>query len=562
MTCYMLVIPYLLLIFYLIHPADFLNHINKLYMFFVILLTVIIYTSELKLYGEWDSKLHYNALTYLENPSLITESVSNFEWLKTLSVLFLSFILVIFIYYRYFHIQFKKSKTRPLLASIYLLVTAFLIFYGIRGGLKLYPISQSESYYSNHIILNDAATNSVWNLMHSIIENSRTSELNPYSFYDINDARKTINSLHNYPVNNFDTILKTAKPNIIMIIVESLSADVIEVLDGEKDIANNINKIISEGLLFTNFYANGYRTHLGHTAIFSGFPGQPVHSIISQTNKVKKIPSIISELKKNGYHTSFYCGSQLSFKNLKAYFLIKQIDCLRDINDFGSQIPRNRGGVLDDFVFERQLTELSKIDTPFFSAIFTSNPHQPYDVPEIVIHGESEQDKYRNAVKYIDNCIGKYFEKCKKQLWFNNTLFVLTADHSIGLPKPRNISEPLRHKIPFVIFGNPLRDDLKGKTSIKIGSQVDIAATLLSQLNIDAKEFKWSKNLFNPDVPEFAYYCYIDALGWVRPQGAFAFNNIYKQYDYFNIVDSTLAENIVIEGKSYLQVLFQEYLEY
>ena len=112
-----------------------------------------------------------------------------------------------------------------------------------------------------------------------------------------------------------------------------------------------------------------------------------------------------------------------------------------------------------------------------------------------------------------------------------------------------------------MFYGDALKDEFKGKQIKRISSQTDLACTLLKQLNLDASSFTWSKNLFNPYTPEFAYFEINVGCGWIRPDGQFVYQNTTKSFDQ-NTFPPGLKETRTKEGKSYLQVLFQQFMDY
>jgi phosphoglycerol transferase MdoB-like AlkP superfamily enzyme len=240
-----------------------------------------------------------------------------------------------------------------------------------------------------------------------------------------------------------------------------------------------------------------------------------------------------------------------------------QFHKIKDIDDYDSAIPRAKLGIHDQYTLNDHIQELNQKPTPFFSGIFTVSTHSPYDIPIKwkIEKGGSERD-FLNAAWYSDSCIGAYIKECRKQSWFKNTLFVLVADHSKHTHYDRNYFEPLNRHIPLLFFGDVLKPEFKGKKNAVIGSQNDLVCTLLKQLNQDASEFKWSKNLMNPYTKEFAYYALTTGFGWIMPNQSLAFNYQNKSNDWNQCTDQAKTDSLNLYGKAYLQVLFQEYLDY
>jgi phosphoglycerol transferase MdoB-like AlkP superfamily enzyme len=169
-------------------------------------------------------------------------------------------------------------------------------------------------------------------------------------------------------------------------------------------------------------------------------------------------------------------------------------------------------------------------------------------------------DDYLNSAYYTDHCLGDYFGKAKDRPWYDSTLFILVADHSHFSQRNWPYHTPEYHHIPMLFFGPVIKDEFRGKRIDIIGSQVDISSTLLSQLHLEDSVFVWSKNLLNPYVPEFAYVSFEEGIGWIVPQGHFFWVHNLNVY-YNNELKSDIDRNIR-QGKSFLQVVYQSYLDF
>lgn len=574
-TCYFLGFSFLLFVVSAFVPHKIIQTIHSVYVLLLLLLVALITVAELEIYNEWGSKLSVKAIRFLQNPVEVIHSTS-------MAFLIFGFAGVGLLVYGGF---FLWKKVCPALtdgsiaksardvsflaragsAVIYIAVVPVLLVIGLRGGLQQIPIQQSDVYFSKHNVLNLAAVNSGWNLGQSMWDNKKNMGINPYVYYPHEKAKKTVDEIHRVEKDTTISILKTRKPNIVMIILESWSADVVKTLGGYDSITPGLEKIISEGVLFVNAYASGSLSDQGMAAIFSAFPAQPAVSIIFQPGKYVKLPCINTELHRAGYTTSFLFGGQLSYGNIKAYMYYNQFDRILEGSDFSEDIPRGRLGVHDEYLYERQLKELENEKQPFFAAIFTLSSHNPYDMPmkkEDRISFDSDEGDYVNSVHYADAKLFDFLESAKKEKWFDSTLFVILADHSHRSPKHWSIAQPEYRKIPMVLWGNALKDEFKGYKNKKICSQVDIASTILNQMKIPATRFSWSKNLFNPYVPEFAYYENSDGFGWLRPGQHLSYSHSMGQYYFEQTVSPEEKSRLEKEGRSYLQVMFQEYTDY
>ncbi len=519
----------------------------------------LVVTAEPVIYREWQTKINYKALTYLKNPS---------EIFLTADTAYIFFGLIITgVLTWLFHNLSKKlviTQTKePFFASFLLFIfISGLNILVIRGGVKAIPINLSDAHFSNDFSKNDAAVNSVWNLIHSIVQNNKYLDKNPYQFMPLSEAKDIVKKLHSTEKDTTITVIsrKTNKPNVVLIILESWTADAVKELGGYDNITPNFSKLCKEGLLFTQCYASGFRSDMGMAAILSGYPAQPTTTITEQPEKVKKLPVISHVFKNKGYKTAFIFGGQLIYGNIKSLILHGQYDKIIEGKDFPDTLPASKLAVHDEFVFQRAIDEINKEKEPFFYTIFTASSHSPYDVPvKPELHFKKENG-YMQSVWYADYSIGKFMAKAKKQSWFNHTLFIFIADHSHPSPRQWEYHSKENKHIPLLWYGNLLSDSIRGKTYNNIVSQVDLAASLFSQLEFPSSQFNWSKNIWNPHTKNFAYYICGDGFGWVCPYGDYSYRYDLKRFIHQNFENDSLKEIAIKEGEAYLQVLFEDYL--
>lgn len=513
------------------------------------------------IYPEWKTKLPFKALMYLENPTEVYNSASTFLFIILIIVFIVQTMIGWLAYKRFFYVKIDKAPKKFFYTLLFIIISFPIILLGGRGGWQQIPINQSESYYSNHQVLNLASVNSAFNFSISIIENYKNFEANPYSFYDINLARQEVKKLYETPKDTTIKILTTDRPNVVLIILESWSADLIESLGGKPGITPEFHKLEEKGILFTNLYATGPRSEQAMGSIFAGFPAHPISSVTVQPEKFAKLNTITKTLISQGYHTSFYFGGQLRYGNIKGFILYNGFKKIIEHNDFGKDVIRGKLGVHDEFVLSRQLSDLNNEKEPFFSSLFTLSTHSPYDQPmkNVLTWGENENN-YINSAYYTDRCLGEYFAEAQKQPWYKNTLFIIVADHSHNSYKNWSFTTPAYHKIPMLFYGDVIKEPYRGTKIKRLSNQSDLAATLLNQLNLDSSPFAWSRNLLNPYAPEFAYYSFEEGLGWIRPEGHFVYEARVNHFSEDSLPEAS-KNSIKKEGKSFLQVLFQEYMD-
>jgi len=554
-----MIFPFLLLAVQSVWSPGWLNWINKIYTGFIIIVYSLSAAGELGIYAEWKTKLTYKVIKYLSHPGEIFNSAET----GTFYLLLLLFLVIstgsIIAYLRLFYSDLENIGRNTVFSLVFIIVTPGLLFIGLRGGIKQIPINQSQSYYSDHNILNIASVNNAFNLYISIFENLRNFDHDPYQFMDKDSASGIMTNIYHYPPDSTHLVLSTNRPNIVLVILESWSADLIEDLGGEPGITPEFKKLQKKGILFDQVYASGSRSEQGMASIFGGFPAHPVSSITVQPDKFVKLPSLVKDLEKNGYHSSFYFGGQLIYGNIKSYIIFNGFDKILEGVNFPKTMPQGKLGIHDEFTLGYMEKDIGTMKQPFFAALFTLSTHSPWDQPfdKPLKWGDNEHE-YINAAYYTDHCLGEFIAKASTEPWFNNTLFIFVADHSHNSYRNWHPQSKEYHKIPMLFFGNVIKEEYQGTICHKLGNQHDLPATVLAQLQLPYHIFHYSKDLFNPLSPEFAYYSTEDGVGWLRPYGYFTYDKGPDFYYWWT--DPKVADSIKQEGKAYLQTVFEEYM--
>lgn len=560
-TCYLMMFPFVAHLVTIFYSAPIISRIIQIYHSILVIAYSSLVSSELGIYAEWKTKINYKALLYLQNPSEVMNTAQTSQILGFSVLTILLSLFGIGIYNKFFHSRLIRIHTPPVLSLLFFIIMPPLLVFGARGGLQEIPINQSQSFYSKHAILNTAATNSVFNLYISFHENQKSMNENPFKEMEDAKAKQIVSNIYKTKQDSTLQILNEEKPNIVLIIMESWSADLIFTPEDEKEVTPRFHELMKDGVYFDNIYATGPRSEQGMASIFSGFPAHPISSITVQPDKYQKLPSIVKDFKAQGYTSSFYFGGQLIYGNIKSFIIFNAFDRIKEIYDFNKELPQGSLGIHDEFTLLEMRDDLNKDQQPFFASLFTMSTHSPYDQPmeEKISWGKNEQ-QYLNSAYYTDYSIGKFIDEAKKEAWFDNTLFIFVADHSHNSYKNLAMSNIEYQKIPLLFYGNVIDSAWRGKTISHLGVQTDIAATLLAQLNMDAKAYPWSKNLLNPFAPEFAYTSYEEGFAWKRPIGAISYEKRFDRLHY-NTTPPMAKDSITLEGKAFLQVLFQEYMD-
>lgn len=561
MIGYLAVIPTLMwMLAQLIQQNTWVNKSLKVYNAVCVSILVILIVADAELYHHWGQKINSYATSFAKFPKdMLAFSAGRSTWQLVLTAALFSFAAY-FIYHkgmRGLNEMKAVAKWKPIAIT---LVVLALLFMAIRGGIAKTPISQSSAFYSSQVFLNHAAVNTMWNFMASMLESSTSLTENPYTFTDANKAEQLLKPLQTKEKGAY-AILNQPKPNILLIILEGWTADVVEAVGGEQGVTPNLNAWTKEGILFTRFYASGNRTDKGLAAILSSQPALPSSSIINTIEKFTALPSISGELKKLGYQTAFYYGGNSDFANMKGYWLSCGFDKIHDLGNFSFAERQAEWGVHDDVLWKHTLAGIVKLQQPFMAGVLTLSSHEPFRVPiQYPEFTTSEGDEYRNAVKFSDESLGAFLTQAKQQPWYDNTLIVILSDHGHKQPQNRQPMEPEHYHIPCLMLGGALKPEFKGTRYEQVTSQTHLAATLLGQLHIPHNRFNWSSNMFDSAYVPYAAFVYYPGVGMIRPDASAVWSAQNKIIERSS-GDSTQWNDLSKQARAYLQVYYDEFLK-
>ena len=568
MAAYLISLPLVFAFtFHLVNKKHWTKRFLLIYQIIFIVFFLLIGWVNLNLYREWGTKLSYKAInTFFEFPYEVTISgLSGSLWIP--SVIYIAAGYFLFKFYTYLHtkIDFDPIEGNRLIKIFIAIIILGFNFLFIRGGWQLSPINVSMAQYSNIPIYNHLSTNTLWQLMQNTM-----LELRPLKSQYVYFPEKKVDSLLALPKQD-DSILHVLKqevisPNVVLIVLESYTADLVESLGGEKGIAPNIERLIKDGLLFTNIYSSAERTDKGLIAILSSFPSQATRSIIRENLKQVNLPSISQQFKKKNYHTSFYYGGESEFFGLKSYLLAHDYQVVVDKNAFEKKDFNSKWGAHDNVLFQKHLADMKSVPTPFFTTVLTLSNHEPFEIPVAPKYkGSGLSNLFRSTAYFTDMTLGDYFKEARKQTWYNNTLFIIVADHGHRLPRQEfEIWDSRRHRIPLIFYGNVLKDEFRGAKNNIFGSQTDIAQTLYHQLGMDVKPSIWSHDLMRPNRKDgYAFFDWDNGFGLVGDDFSITYNEDAKRLIKFKSTDSTISQEMKLNfAKAYMQKIFGEYLKY
>jgi phosphoglycerol transferase MdoB-like AlkP superfamily enzyme len=518
----------------------------------ILFLSSLIVAVDLELYRHWGFRLNTSPLLYVGSEAIGSVDAIVLIELVTIFLLVFSFSLLIYLKTISRSIKHIPSTTKSAFGPL-LIVTA-LMFIPIRGSFTVAPMNTGFVYFhKTKAFANHSAINVSWNFFNSVRKSANISY--DENFYNKDIAKQKFDSLYVTTDTTSYQLFNTKRPNVIVFILESFTADVLEPLGGLKGVAPNMNRLCKEGVLFDNFYASGDRTDKGIVSILSGYPAQPLTSIIKSPSKSQRLPYLNEEMLKLGYQTSFIYGGDIDFANFRSYLTKHGFDNITTEDDFDDDDNTSKWGVHDHIMLERAFAECDTASSPFFKVILTLSSHEPFDVPmtsDFIHEYKGEEGLFLNSCHYTDSTIGVFIDKAKKTDWWKSSVIILVADHGHRQPGNKEAKDKERFKIPLLMIGGAVKKDTVIHT---FGGQTDIVNTLLGQLATPSDDFKFSKDMLNKDVKSFAAYFFNDGYGFLTPDSYIIYDNPGKQF--LKSVGATHKEHEL--SKAYQQILYSDY---
>lgn len=289
------------------------------------------------------------------------------------------------------------------------------------------------------------------------------------------------------------------KLNVVIVSEESLGAGFVGAYGNDHNLTPHFDALAKQGWLFKQAYATGTRTVRGLEAISASFPPIPSESIIKRPGN-EEMATVGALMRQQGYQTSFIYGGYGLFDNMNHFFGHAGFDT-SDRSDMEKISFANIWGVCDEDLFDHALQYFDKVSSskrPFFSIVMTTSNHKPYSFPS-GIPGVPESGGGRDAgVRYADYSIGKLFEKAQKHSWFDDTIFVVVADHDARV-YGRALVPVERYRIPLLIY-SPKHLGAR-EVDLPI-SQIDIVPTVLGMLGLSYDAPFYGADLFDPAVAQ------------------------------------------------------------
>ena len=398
---------------------------------------------------------------------------------------------------------------------------------------------QELSKISNNMYNNELAKNGFYSLFSAF----RNNTLDYDEFYKTNDIETVMNSLYKSEGFNDKLYKKTIdnrkdlKYNVVLIMVESLSAKYMGVFGDNHKLTPHLDNLAKRSLFFDNLYATGTRTVRGMEAVTLSLPPTPGRSIVKRPDNYN-MDSVGFIFDKHGYDSKFIYAGHGYFDNMNSFFSHNGFKIV-DRTDFSDDEVTfsNVWGACDEDLFNKVLKEADnsyRQKKPFFDFIMTTSNHRPYTYPDGKIDIPSHSGR-GGGVRYTDFAIDEFLKQAQKKDWFDNTIFVIVADHNGGSAGKSSL--PIhRYKIPLIIYAPKI---IKPNTIHKISSQVDIMPTLFSMLHWSYESKFYGRDILSQDFKPRAFIGNYQKLGLLEGENLLILEPNRSSSEY-NIVEHKL----------------------
>jgi phosphoglycerol transferase MdoB-like AlkP superfamily enzyme len=576
---YLSVLPFLLTLVQIWVPGRWHARVMRGYLRLAAAVVLLILMVDIELYTHWGFRLDTTPLIYLsDNPG------DSIRQAPTWALVVLPVVMValwwaiqrwwcsLFPVPRSNHQPWISPARRRGQTGLALLLCVLLVL-PIRGGVTVSTMNVGHVYYSSDMKLNHAAVNPVFSFLSSLSKHEDFAS--QYRFMSDAEAAAAMQELGEMPrlcpveMTAADSAaatpwLTTSRPNVIVILLESFSGSACTALTPEADPGwmPSVNRFYEEGIGFTNFYANSFRTDRGVAAVLASYPGQPTHSIMKDVSKSQNLQYFSHRMADSGYDLEFVHGGDADFTNMRSFLRAGGIEHITADVDFPLADRLSKWGVPDHKMFSylyddivRQAEEQAVNRAagheakPFMKIFLTLSSHEPFDVPS-----SRYEDPYLNSVAYTDSCLGDFVDRLRATPWWQDLLIIGLPDHCFAKCPPTIMNhEPLRYHIPMFWVGGAVREP---RLITTMGSQIDLGATLLARLDLSHEDFNFSKDLKDTTVPHYAFYAWPDGFGFLTDSIRYIQDNANDSHPLEGTYDPDGRAQRW--GKAYLQTLYDD----
>ncbi len=497
--CYLLMIPSVLFFamsFFKKEPYS-LQLATFAYMALTGGVALLLCAADIPFYHQFHSRINIAALSWMDSPGYMVKLIFSYGY----NYIFLSLFASALVFYlillkKNLFIKKKSTETIATGSKHYLQPLPYLLIFGLlvigaRGRLQQKAtINWGVAFFSSNQFANLSALNPVFAFMASI-EDKNAQVHNGFHFMPGPEAIKQLKDnltpagyLNDSTLAHRISFQKPArKANVILIIMESMSANKMGCFPNGKQLTPFLDSLALKSHFFTHCYSDGIHTFNGLYSCLTGNPASPLqHPLRVQTEAADSfcLPWL---LKQNGYATSFFTTHDEQFDFMNGFLKKNGFEQVIGQNCYPSAEVLGVTGVPDHVMFNLSMPYLNKSTQPFFATYLTGSDHQPFAFPSNTSFTSTENNAHYRIVQYADWSLRQFFQLCKKQSWYTNTLFVLVADHGAIVDGDEDNVMALHH-IPLIFYSpdSSLLDRIvKDKA---LAGQIDIEPTIMGYLSL------------------------------------------------------------------------------
>lgn len=542
---YLIIVPVLLVGVHWLFPRFPIRKSINCYVAVLSILLPLGILADTSLYEFWEFKLDRMAFYYLNDPKDAFASVSlGYILIRIIAWIVLGVFIFLLMTKPLNKISFNSDiKVAPWLRVLVFIFIGSILFAVIRG-IRIWPNTPGRVFYSNITYFNHAALNPIYNLLYSV--SKKEDDFRQFDAFDEIRRAELVEGLFPNKADSTEILIKTQRPNILVIVLEGFGSCFIKDLGGNPEVGVNINRLLPESIVFSNCYCGSFRTDRGIVCAISGYLGQPTTSIMRFTHKIKNLPGLPKTLKGYGYETQGLYGGDLSFFNMSEYFITSGHDKLVTEYDFPISERTTKWGVPDhvtfDWLYKDIVERYKKRSALWYTTFLTISSHNPFDVP----YHRLENEKY-NAFAYTDSCFADFIHRVKQTPAWDDLMIVVVADHGFNWEE---IASPNFPFIPFLLMGGAIKEPRQIK---KLMSQTDLPAIVLGQLGIPHDDFLFSRDVMgNTYRYPFAFNTFSNGFNFRDSTGCVVYDNTAQKAIYG--ADKRKEEL----GKAILQTLYHD----
>lgn len=515
---YILIIPALVLLVSCFCKRFALRRILRPYFIIISIVVTVVFCADTVLYLYWGAKIDANDLIYAAKPQDMLASVT--WWSVVLGIIAIVALcwLMVRILVRSTPEQLpslhgsQQGRHKRQWGALVFVPLLGLLFVGIRGGVTQSTANPSYAYFSSYSFCNHAALNPTFNMIHSLF---KTEDLgNQFDFMPDDEAEALMAPVFFYDDSLSDTLLATTRPDILLVIWEGAGWDMVM----NDSVAPSLSSLGREGVLFSNCYANNFRTDRGLVSLLSGWQGLPTTSLMKMNDKCRKLPGLAATLRDAGYITRFVYGGDIDFTNMRGYLHETGFDDVYGKELFPDARRLSSWGAPDAYTMQPSVV-LSDGDSPRFDVLLTLSSHEPWQVPMRRL-----ADSRKNSFAYTDSCLGALVDSLRLMPQWDNLLVVIVPDHGVPLSPSQSTGDYTVSHIPMVWTGGAVKEH---RTVDAMMMQSDLAATLLAQMGLDFGHFIFSRNVLSQNYHSqrhFALHAFKNGANLIDSTGVLRFD--------------------------------------